>query len=69
MPHIEYMNNANAAIDTVHTFTMSCGAVVTTTWHDTKAQAKARIAAPSCAKFRKVFACDILGAFRAVTWA
>jgi hypothetical protein len=56
------------AIDSVHTMTMADGTVVTTTWHDTRAQANTRIAQPAAATFRKVFPCGILGNFRAVTW-
>lgn len=57
------------AIDTGHTMMMSNGTVVTTTWHDTNAEAKARIAQPSVASFRKVFPGSVLGNFRAVTWS
>lgn len=66
------MTNTNNAIDAVHTMTMTDGTVVTTTWHDDKASALARINAPSVASFRKVFdertTGSILGNFRAVTW-
>lgn len=58
----------NNAIDTVHTMTMSDGTVVTTTWHNTRREANARINAVAGATFRKVFPCGILGAFRAVSW-
>lgn len=59
----------NKAIDTIHTMTMRDGTVVTTTWHDTKAEANERIQAPAVATFRKVFLGGVLGAFRAVTWS
>lgn len=62
-------NETNKAIDTIHTMTMRDGTVVTTTWHDTKAQANARIAQPEVASFRKVFKGGVLGNFRAVTWS
>lgn len=59
----------NDAIDTVHTMTMRDGTVVTTTWHNTRREANARIAAPAVASFRKVFPGGVLGKFRAVTWS
>jgi hypothetical protein len=58
----------NKAIDTVHTMTLTDGTLVTTTWHDERKDAEARIAAVEGATFRKVFICNVLGAFRAVTW-
>ncbi len=57
------------AIETVHTMTMRDGTVVTTTWHDTRAAAAARIAEPAIASWRKVLPGGCLGAFRAVTWS
>ena len=59
----------NDAIDSVHTMTMTDGTVVTTTWHNTKREALARIAAPTVAAFRKVLPGGVLGAYRAVTWS
>jgi hypothetical protein len=62
----------NTAVDAVHTDTMNDGTLVTTTWHDTKAEAMTRIASVKGATFRKVFderkRGAILGNFRAVTW-
>ena len=65
---VPMVGGMNEAINTVHTMTMRDGTVVTTTWHNTKAVAKARIAAPTSATFRKVFPGGCLGAYRAVTW-
>lgn len=64
------MMGMNKAIDAVHTMTMSCGTVVTTTWHDTLDQAEARAAQPAIASHRKVHEDrGVLGRFRAVTWS
>ena len=59
------------AVDIVHTLAMPDGRVITTTWHDTRKQAEARIKStrgrdPSS---DRVFPDNVLGRFRAVTWS
>lgn len=62
------MKTTQPAITSVHTFTMTDGTLIKTTWHDTKAEAKARITSESSASVRSVHPDNIFGAFRAVTW-
>jgi len=62
---------SDKAIDSVHTFKMRDGRVVTTTWHDTKAAANQRIKNtlgrdPSA---DRVLPGGTLGRFKAITWS
>lgn len=63
------MTYTTHAVDCIHTLTMTDGSVVTTTWHDTRDAANARISEPYLASFRQVLPGGALGAFRAVTWS
>ena len=64
-------DDAGKAIDTVHTLKMSDGRVITTTWHDTKAEANKRIknTAGRDPSHDRVLPDKILGNFKAVTWS
>lgn len=64
-------SNADEAIDTVHTLKMSDGRVITTTWHNTRAEANKRVkntAGRDPSKDR-VLPGSVLGKFKAVTWS
>lgn len=62
---------AGTAIDTVHTLKMSNGRVITTTWHDTRAEANKRVksTAGRDPKYDRVLPDKVLGNFKAVTWS
>ena len=62
---------ADKAIDTVHTLKMKDGRVITTTWHDTRAEANKRVKSTAGRDPSKdrVLPGGVLGQFRAVTWS
>lgn len=62
---------AKKAFEGVHTLSMPDGRVITTTWHNTRAQAKARIkdTMGRDPDYDRVFPDKVLGNFRAVTWS
>jgi hypothetical protein len=62
------MATTNRAITTVHTLTMADSTTVKTTWHDTKAEAQARLDGECTAEHRAVHTGGVLGNFRAVSW-
>ena len=61
-------NHSNAAIDSVHNFVGFDGTRYVTTWHDTKAQADAAVAAhvAAGASFSKRLPGSVLGEYRVV---
>jgi len=66
-----HYDDAGKAIDTVHTLKLRDGRVITTTWHDTRAQANDRIknTPGRDPDYDRVLPDKILGNFKAVTWS